>query len=261
MSSLKSMEVHVIAWPGKEDSAQEILSALRNSRLNATVFYARSGENTYVPPDDWIVVEGFGYGRIFQASLEQMRSDVLLHIHSDCVASNWPAVARRAFDVFSADHVGVWSPIVDWSFWSLSRTQIGRGTLTRTRSVTTVDGIVWAFTSAVAKRLRSLDFSVTPKGWGIDVAACAIARKSGSTVLMDKSIKVRHPRGSGYKHAEAEREAEKFAQQLDPLERLLYEDTFRTAQNRISEEKSALMERIFGLLRRWTSKFFASRAQ
>ena len=244
-AAVTTLEIHVIAWPGQEDSATLITQELRDSGYEATVLFALSGAGHPEVPKDWVVVNGFGYGKIFERSLEISESDVLLHVHADCSAPSWIEVAKRCQGLFSSNaNLGVWSPIVDWSSWNLSRTKVGEGPVPETHSVTTVDGIVWAMSSPVMDKLRTLTYSANPRGWGIDLAASAIAHNLGLAVVMDEAILVNHPRGSGYDHGEAGRESEDFVQQLQSDELVLYRHSLDVARMRIKKEKSAVKYRV-----------------
>lgn len=245
MSSSVTLDIHVVAWPGQEESAARILGELRDSGVHATVIYALSGAGEAIVASDWVVVDGFGYGAVFEESLHISDSDVLLHVHADCSTESWSEITQRCQSIFaSSESVGVWSPIVDWSSWNLARTRLGGGIVPSTHAVTTVDGIVWALASPVIERLRTLDFSDNPKGWGIDLSACAIAHSLGLAVLMDEAVFVKHPRGSGYNHGDAGRESEAFAKQLRPAEFALYRRSQAIARERIRREKSSLSYRL-----------------
>jgi hypothetical protein len=82
-----------------------------------------------------------------------------------------------------------------------------------------VDGIVWALGVATRKRLAKFDYSANPLGRGIELAAAAFARAHGVVALVDSTIRVFHPRGSGYSEAEAGRQLNVFLEQLTEPER------------------------------------------
>ena len=242
---MAEIEIHVIAWPGQEVSAAMIHEELLESGYKATVIYALSGTEHSPVASDWVVLNGFGYGRIFEKSLSISESDVLLHVHADCSSLSWAEVAKRCHGLFESDAtLGVWSPIVDWSSWNLSRTRLGGGLTPDTHSVTTVDGIVWAMSAPVIAKLKTLTYSSNPKGWGIDLAASAIAHNLGLAVVMDEAILIEHPRGSGYNHGDAGRESEDFAHQLEPEELELYRFSLAVARERIAIEKSTVKYKL-----------------
>lgn len=125
---MAEIEIHVIAWPGQEGSAVMIQEELLESGYKATVIYALSGTEHSPVASDWVVLKGFGYGRIFEKSLSISESDVLFHVHADCSSPSWAEVAKRCHGLFESNAtLGVWSPIVDWSSWNLSRTRLGGG--------------------------------------------------------------------------------------------------------------------------------------
>jgi len=57
----------------------------------------------------------------------------------------------------------------------------------------------------------------------------------GQLVLMDDFALVRHPRGSGYDHGEAGKEAEGFSQQLSAEELRNYREILNVARSRIRQ--------------------------
>ena len=69
------------------------------------------------------------------------------------------------------EKIGIWTPDIDGTTWPNNRVFLYSTNEPELFGVVQTDCIVWAIRSDLVAYLRSLDYSPTPLGWGIDWAA------------------------------------------------------------------------------------------
>ena len=245
-------QVFIISWRGQESNARHIELSLAGLCDDVTVVHATGGAEPHTVPSHWVTLPMFGYGKIFAKTLDLLSGTTMVHIQSDAHTSDWPRLLER-FKAASRSHpnMGLWSPLVHGTSWTLDRTRVDQGQSAGSslHRVTTVDGIVWALGNTVIKRLKQFQFEENPLGWGIDMAAASICHSSGLEVFLDESVRVTHPRGSGYEHELAATQAATFFRQLSEPEMFFRQWIAATAKERIAKEKQGVRYR-FGKLGR-----------
>lgn len=248
-----SMHVFVLCWPGKEAAAHHIAKSIEPCVDYLTVIYKNDTGFIETGSGEWkkISSEWF-YGRQFKHSLDLNRGHIMLHIQADARFDHWPSViekCKEAFDCFP--NVGVWAPNVYHSVWTPDLTSIRRLRDDEILAVTMTDGIVWALSPPVINRLRMFDYDMNNFGWGICEAACAFAFTNNMLVLMDLSLKVEHPKGSGYCNVQALEQGKEFITQLSATERIQFDwvqITKSIREKRAKKSKNPLKRlwRVFG---------------
>lgn len=214
------LHAFVLCWPGKEPGAHQIAHAIAPHVDDLTVLYKNDTGRTEQGAGQWKKIPSdWFYGRQFKETLDLNRGDIMLHIQADAGFHDWPSIIRKCRDSFKRfPNVGVWAPNVYHTIWTPAITAIcplpGHDIL----AVTMTDGIVWALSSPVINRMKMLDYGMNNFGWGVSEAACAFAFTNNMLVLMDVSVKVDHPEGSGYCKAGALEGAKTFLRQLSPAE-------------------------------------------
>jgi hypothetical protein len=220
MADDPSLHAFVLCWPGKEAGAHHIANAIDGHVDHLTVLYKNDTGVTEHGPGQWnkIPADWF-YGKQFQESLRLNRGDIMLHIQADAGFHDWPSIISKCRDSFQRfPNVGVWAPNVYHSIWTPNVTAICPLRSNDILAVTMTDGIVWALSSPVIDRLKMLEYDINNFGWGICEAACAFAFTNNMLVLMDVSVKVDHPEGSGYCKAGALEQGQAFIKQLSSAE-------------------------------------------
>jgi hypothetical protein len=248
-------QVFIISWRGQESNARHIETSLADVCDDVTVIHATLGAEPHTVPSHWIKLPVFGYGKVFAKTLDLSGGMTMMHIQSDVSASDWPLLLEK-FKVASRSqpNMGLWSPLVHGTSWTLDRTRMDQRQKTGSslHRVTTVDGIVWALGDPVVRRLKQFQFEENPLGWGIDIAAASICHSSGLGVFLDESVRVTHPRGSGYGHELAAAQAATFFGQLSETEMFFRLWIAAVAKERIAKEKKSLPYRLRKLGRRIT---------
>ncbi|HXQ10028.1 MAG TPA: hypothetical protein VN805_03410 [Caulobacteraceae bacterium] len=214
------MKLHAIlySWPAVHARAFEIARSLVGHADRVTIVACSDAP---LDDDDQAVevvrLDNSQYfGGQFKKTIEVFEGDVLLQIAADTWTDSWPAVADRCAARFQASpQLGIWTPHIDGTGWSTDRVFLF-GTDDRDLiGVIQTDCIVWALRRPIVDYLKTLDYACTPLGWGIDWAAVAHAYALNLRVVRDNTVKVGHRLGgSGYDHAEADRQQQMFLQQM-----------------------------------------------
>lgn len=252
MTDNLSIHAFVFCWPGKEAGAHYIAKSIAGHVDYLTVLYKNNNDRIENGPGDWrkIPNEWF-YGRQFKKSLDLNKGNIMLHIQADAKFDDWPSIiskCKNSFDCFP--NVGVWAPNVYHTVWTPEVTSICELRHNEILAITATDGVVWALSSAVIDRLKMLDYDMNKFGWGISEAAGAFAFTNNMLVLMDLSVKVEHPKGSGYCNIEAFEQVKVFIDQLSATERVQFNWVHLT---KIIREKQLKRWKI--PLKRWKGVF------
>jgi hypothetical protein len=196
---------YIISWTGREEAARHIAERLVEHVDRLTVVYSNAAGTPASGPGIWQQVpDEYFYGKKFETSLLAFSGDVMLQVQADASIDDWGRLAARCRHVFSTrPALGVWSPDVDYSWWSLPVIDIAADA-DGLHQVTLTDSVVWALSRDVCDRLRALDYDRNKYGWGIDIAAALFSHNHGLDVLLDTTVPVAHPSTTAYSEAEAE---------------------------------------------------------
>jgi SEC-C motif len=213
-----SLQVFIISWTGQHENAALIERCCLPDFPVSVIYSDR--DDRIVPNAEWIrVTDNYFAGYKFSRALTEFDGDIMCIITADARYCNWSSLlknCKRAFTLYG--ELGVWSPDVDFSPLNQNWNVLVEVEGTDFIKVVQTDSIVWAFSRAVADRLRSLDLRLNNLGWGIDIVASAHCHSTAKLVLVDKSIRVFHPRGTGYSVGEAGRQCVDFLRQMSEAE-------------------------------------------
>jgi hypothetical protein len=214
----------VISWTGQDENAERIASQARGAADHVTVLHSCPDHRKLPERPGWVQLpDADFYGAKFAHSLALNRGDVMLHVHADARTSDWAVVVRRCRDAFlRIPALGVWAPDVHYTPFPLEEVHIGNLGDEALAAVAHTDSIVWSVCAPVRARMRQLDLGRTPLGWGVDWAAICFCVSHGLLVLRDRTMRIEHPRGSGYRRQDAERQMLDFLQLLTPAERVAH---------------------------------------
>lgn len=217
MQKSKTIHAFVISWAGKHASSIGIAEAIKNHVSRTTIIYSDPDSELSLPAtcetvrvsNDWF------WGGKFKASLDVCESDLMLVIQGDVSCHDWGAATARVRQAFELnENIGVYAPVVDYSYFDLSRTLISKMGGSGLSVVALVDGIVFAISRPVADRLKQLKYDDNKYGWGILWAAVAYTYAHGLIAVLDENVTVSHPRSRGYDSAAANQQMIQFLQQL-----------------------------------------------
>lgn len=216
--------VCIISWGDKGLNAARIAAALESRVAQLSVVYSNPAEAPESGAGIWHQMPNSAFfGAKFAKALAQTPDGhALLLIHADTDFPDWPQLLARCTAAFARfDDLALWSPDFTFTPWRTALVRLfDQPDAPGLVSVIQTDGIITAFSPATVDRLRALDLTDNPLGWGIDWAAVAFAYANGHRVLRDISLRVTHPKSRGYTGAIAARDMAASMAQLTHAERV-----------------------------------------
>jgi hypothetical protein len=216
--------VHAIiySWPAVHRQAFEIAKQINRHVHRASVVACSDTPIQHDASLEVFMLDNSCYfGRQFEKTIEIFEGEVLLQIAADTTTEDWGAVARQCQTRFqSVPNLAIWSPDIDGTTWPNNQVTLYNTSDPNLIGIVQSDCIVWALSHTMVDFLRTLDFSKTPLGWGIDWAAIAHAYANGGRVMRDLSVKIHHTLGTGYNREEANRQKEIFLSTLSENDRI-----------------------------------------
>lgn len=213
------MNVHVClaSWTGKHENALTIARELAPVADDLTIIYSDRDDGfelvsdfeTIKVPNSWF------FGKKFELSLQKCQADVLLYIDADVSCEDWPGLMERLRWAYrSGQPIGVWTPLVDYTPQTLQRTRILTLPESSLQAVCFTDSMTFALPRSIREPLLRLNCGQNTYGWGVNTVAAAIGLQQGLIPVLDESVLVRHPRGTGYSAREADRLMLEFCKRL-----------------------------------------------
>jgi hypothetical protein len=211
--------VHAIvySWPKVHENAFAIATALEGSAARVSVVACTDEPLEHAPSlEVFLLDNSCFFGRQFEKTIEVFDGDVLLQIAADTTTASWPSLAQQCAKRFQDNPaLGVWTPDIDGTTWPNERVTLYQTQDPTLIGVVQTDCIVWAIRRPIVDYLKTLDYSATPLGWGIDWAAIAHAHANNQRVVRDLAVKIHHRiGGSGYDRFEADRQRNLFLSRI-----------------------------------------------
>jgi hypothetical protein len=214
---------YIISWNNQHEKALLIADSILHSCEKVSIVYSDSDKNlsTY-QKFSGNLIERSNQGVFsdkFCGCIEDFNADLMLIIHADCQSDNWSALLKRCTNAFkNIAHLGLWSPLIEWTAFDLSKTEIMKIHNTSLSIVVQTDTIVTAFSNIIVNRMRRFNYTKNIYGWGIGWAANAYALSNGYLSIVDREVKITHPKESGYQALEASKQRNLFLSQCTPQE-------------------------------------------
>lgn len=227
--SLLSIQIFIISWSGKHDSAIRIANDLSKVISPKHINIVYSDKNfEFVPNVSCNLIkcsnELFWEDK-FKTSLDNCQADNMLVIHADCTCDDWAALATRCQLIMNnKPDVGIWSPLTYGTFLSLPKTKILDFTNTSLSLVAAIDLIVFCISKPVQKRMKKYKYGDDIYGWGIFSAINSYVLANNQFAIVDKSISVHHDdKVQGYSKEKAKKGKISSLSQLSIFELIQYE--------------------------------------
>jgi len=221
------MKIHciIISWDSYFDKASKIAANVHLHVDSLSVVYSNKDDIKESGCGNWIQASNSCfYGSKFSIGLNLVKDDeVLLLIQADAICDDWKKLISRCYDILSSNKIiGVWAPAVSITSWTNKRVLIEKDDAAKCDFVTQTDGIVFAYSLSVIKRLKELDFSNNNLGWGIDWMAICFSYCNNLYVLKDNDVFIKHIAGTGYCVDEANDQMHLFFKQMKTQEIIMY---------------------------------------
>ena len=215
------LHVFIISWEGQHENALNIANQLNDIRDMVSIVYSDPDDSFIFKADRKPIKRpnNLYWGDKFKACLDLCNHDNLLIIHGDCKSNGWIHVVE-SYDraIKSINNLGVWAPLVDHTFFDLKKTSIAKFIDTNYEIVCYIEGIVFGFSRAIQNRMKLASYEKNIFGWGIDRMIACSALVNNQLLIVDKSIKIEHPKHKGYDAKSALEMGNLFIRQLSLLE-------------------------------------------
>lgn len=219
---MNSIHIFIISWKGQHKNAALIANKLLAVTKNVCIVYSDPNPDfSFNVPCQLIRrPDKLFWGDKFKSCLDACGDGPMLIIHADCEYSDWVELIKRCHDVVTKlPFIGVWAPEIDWVPWIVER-QVIAHIDSNIVAVGRTDGIIFYLSSQVIARMRRANYDENLYGRGIEVMFVMAAYSRGLIAVIDRSIKVVHPKGSGYPIEDANVQFQKFMEQLEIPERI-----------------------------------------
>lgn len=142
------------------------------------------------------------YNGLMNQAYELLQGDLthMLFVTSDVEILDTQALVQRIVQVYNTHQVGVYAPSARHSTHGHMNHQKGKKGL---RRVTFTEGFCFAMPKSYMDDFCPIDLSVNKIGHGIDMYLGFLSMDREEYALVDDSIVVHHPHGSGYSAKEA----------------------------------------------------------
>lgn len=216
-----SLHVFIISWHGQHENAIFITQQI-SSFVTTTIVYSDPNQNLELASDIESIrrPNNLYWGDKFKTCLDACKKEHLMIIHADCKCNDW----LRLIDAFiyssnKFKNLGIWSPLIDWSGFAFDVSKIARLNPPNLNLVALADGMIFSINRSIIERMRKIDYKHNIYGWGISTYCAAYAHLQQYPVVTDTSIKVYHPKSSGYDRLTAGKLAVNFSKQFSLAER------------------------------------------
>lgn len=221
-NNIPTIHAFVISWPGQHAKAVSVAKSIDSVADKVSIVYSDADPKFEINADfDLIRRPNYLYfGDKFKACIDQFDGDLLMIIHGDCSCSDWAELVLKCKQAYSSiNKIGVWSPLIDHTFHNILRTYVATIDNTSLHIVAQTDGIVLCITKSIVNRMRLANYDKNVYGWGITWMITSYAYSINNFSVIDSSILVQHPAGSGYPTEIADLQKTEFIKQftLDEL--------------------------------------------
>src|SRR5262245_10560274 len=193
----QSIHTFIISWSEKHDNAARIVKAVAPSSDAVTVVYSDSNDD-FNPNFSCATIKRSNelfFGDKFRACTQSCNTDILLMIHADCDCEDWSKVVRHCRSALEQiPQIGVWVPLINYTYWSLDRTEIKKIADSPFIIVAQTNAIVVGLARPILNRMRKVNYDKNIYGWGIDLMFNYCAYSIGMISVVDTSIFVHHPK-------------------------------------------------------------------
>ncbi len=214
-------QVFILSWLGQHQNACLIAKALESDEIDVHIVFSDPDPKLKLDTNATLLRrDNSGYaGDKFQACLDAFNGERLLVICADCTCDNWSEAVNSGFAcLHSEPDIWVWAPDIEYSGFGLERAQVMNLATNGLVAVAHTDTIVFGWARPVVERLQQASLINNTYGWGVGWMAISFAYTQRKWAVVDPSIKVRHPKGRGYRTEDAAKQRSRFLMQLDPHE-------------------------------------------
>ena len=221
---MKSLSVFIISWTGKHKNAIKIAKDLINITTNITIVYSDENPRLVLDVSCNLIKRpnNLFWEDKFKSCIDACGDGPVLVIHADCICKDWPLLIKRYHAAnLKLQNIGVWAPKIDNTYCHLEVSRLFKKQESNLHMCTLTDGIVFALSPSIVRRMRKVKYGNNTYGWGIATLFCAAAFVINEFVIIDDSVEIRHAKDTGYDTKVALDGMNGFFKQFQSKERIL----------------------------------------
>lgn len=212
-----SIGIFIISWENQHVNAKAIANEIMKFEKNVSIVYSDPDPNLSLETECKLIKRpnDLFWGDKFSACIKACDADIMLCIHADCSTDNWKKLIKNCQKAYTEiPKLSVWAPLIHGTGFPLTITNIMPIKDTPLHIVANTDGMIFSLDRHSINRMKKVDYSSNIYGWGISPLFCAHAFVTNRLVVVDKSVVVNHPMGSGYDRTEAYSQLNHFRHQF-----------------------------------------------
>lgn len=195
------LSVFIISWAGRHEDALSICQSVLHGADDVSIVYS--------DPDPGLVLNAackliqrpndlFWEDKL-KACLDACGNKAMLVIHADCKCDDWALLVESYKKAsFKLGDMGVWAPRIHGTPFDLAYSKISKIKNSNLNIAALTDAIVFALSPEIVSRMRMVRYGSNPMGWGTAGLFCAAAHVMNKLVVIDETVDVQHPQGTGY---------------------------------------------------------------
>jgi hypothetical protein len=218
-----SVQIFIISWKGQHENAELIANQLNSINNQVSIVYSDPNPNFTFETKCRLIKRSneLFWGDKFKACLDHCDSENLLIIHADCECNNWLGLVNNySKAIKEISNLGVWSPEINFTFFTTELTSLFLINTSSYEIVCYIDGIVFGISKLIQNRMKLANYQDNKFGWCIDRMFASFALSMNKLLIVDKSVKVNHPKLRGYESSEAKKQGNSFLEQLSTSEKI-----------------------------------------
>lgn len=193
------IDIYVISWKKVNDNAVKIYNEV--STIFPSTYFIDCDENSNNKLNNTIkLTDNDYYGIQFNTAIQNSSSNKVIGIVTGDIKPNftdWNTLYNNTVSNFTDLEVGIYAPYETRTGWQKNK---GDKMFDKNLYLTdNTDCTVWFLSPEIVSFAKQLDIpKLSPYGWGIDIVLCKYASYIGKNIIVDKSVQVQNPEGSGY---------------------------------------------------------------
>ncbi len=203
------IQAYIFSWPSVHHRIPSIVRELKECSISEITIIS-SGEHPF--SYNGVRIENIDkdayYGEQFLAAAKMFDGDVFLQIQGDVTIKNRLNLNKHLIDIFDNHEIGIWTPKINFTSWVDEIVQLeydygyhykSKILLNNShRVILNTDSTFWAIRSSLVQEYLRTALVKSKYGWGIDLTLSSLTYANQMLAIRDKSLKVEHPRNTGY---------------------------------------------------------------
>ena len=205
-------QAFIFNWHKTSENAKKLQKQFSDFGIETYVINSHEAENNN-GLDHWVHIgESSFMVKQYAKAQELFNKTYFIELFADIYNVNVRRIAERAHTVFSNYNCGIYAPDIYWTHWTYDSSRLPK-LEKNLYEVKNPESLLSIIHKDVLSRL-SLNPEKFKFGWGIDFLLSVHSGLLGKLVVRDYSVRISHPKGTGYDAAKAETEYDSFIADL-----------------------------------------------